>query len=155
MPFTLTSPSIRDGASVPPRHACTGENLSPPLSWQGAPEGAKSFALVCADPDAPSGTFRHWAVFDIPGTAASLDEALPPSPDLPDGSRQAVNDFGKPGYGGPCPPKGHGVHHYHFRLTALDVERLDLPARPTCRQVEAAVRSHALAAVEIVGLFER
>lgn len=155
MPFTLTSPSIRDGVYVPARHACAGEDVSPPFAWEDEPEDTKSFALICADPDAPSGTFYHWAIFDIPAGRKELSEAQTPLPGLPGGLRQAVNDFGKPGYRGPCPPKGHGVHHYHFRLAALDVDRLDLPARPTCRQVEAAVRSHALAATEIVGLFER
>jgi Raf kinase inhibitor-like YbhB/YbcL family protein len=155
MAFTLNSPAIRDGAFVPARHACTGDNISPPFEWSGAPDGAKSFALLCEDPDAPSGMFRHWAIFDIAPENAALAEALPPSPYLPGGMRQAVNDFGKPGYGGPCPPKGHGVHHYHFRLVALEVARLDLPANPSCRQVAEAVRAHALGLAEIVGLFER
>jgi len=155
MPFTLNCPAIRDGEFVPARHACTGENVSPPLAWEGAPAATKSFALLCEDPDAPSGTFRHWAIFDISADTSALSEALPPSLVLPDGLRQAVNDFGKPGYGGPCPPKGHGVHHYHFRLAALDVENLGLPDGADCKQVAATVRSHALAVAEIVGLFER
>lgn len=155
MTLSLSSPAIRDGEFVPARHACTGEDVSPSFEWSGAPEGTQGFALLCEDPDAPSGVFRHWAVFDIPAGTTGLAGQLPPSLDLPDGMRQAVNDFGKPGYGGPCPPKGHGVHHYHFRLAALDVARLDLPSAPTCRQVEEAVRAHALASAEIVALFER
>ncbi|MFZ2101652.1 MAG: YbhB/YbcL family Raf kinase inhibitor-like protein [Oricola sp.] len=155
MAFSLTSSAFEAGGFVPARYACTGENVSPPFEWRDAPRGTKSLVLFCHDPDAPSGTFHHWAVFDIPPDRTALPEALPPSPNLPGGLRQAVNDFGKPGYGGPCPPKGHGVHHYHFRLAALDVERLGLGPRPSCRQVEAAVLGRTLDHAGIVGLFER
>jgi hypothetical protein len=155
MAFSLTSSAFRDGDAVPVRYACTGENVSPPFRWADAPQGTKSLALVCHDPDAPSGTFHHWAVFDIPPDMSGLAEALPPMPDLPGGLRQAVNDFGNPGYGGPCPPKGHGIHHYHFRLVALDVASLGLPASASCREVAAAAGRHMLAIAELVALFER
>lgn len=155
MSLAFTSPSIPDGEFVPARHACTGENVSPPLTWTDAPAGTRSFALLCDDPDAPAGTFHHWAVFDIPANRSALPEGLQASERLANGMRQAVNDFGKPGYGGPCPPKGHGVHHYRFRLVALDVARLDVPAGADCRAVAAALRDHVLAIAELTGLFER
>ncbi|MFL6800933.1 MAG: YbhB/YbcL family Raf kinase inhibitor-like protein, partial [Sphingomicrobium sp.] len=100
------------------------------------------------DPDAPSGTFRHWAVFDNPGTARSLVSGEKAGTD-------ATNDFGKPGYGGPCPPKGHGPHHYRFKLFALDVPRLDTLANPRVADVESAARKHAIAEGELVGTYER
>jgi Raf kinase inhibitor-like YbhB/YbcL family protein len=155
MSLALTSPSFVEGAFVPARHACTGDNVSPPLAWTGAPAGTRSFAFLCDDPDAPSGTFHHWAVFDIPADRSALPEGLPASGALANGMRQAVNDFGEPGYGGPCPPKGHGVHHYHFRLVALDVASLDLPAGADCPAVAAALGPHILAIAELTGLFER
>ena len=117
--FAVTPMSDQNGQPIPVRYTCDGENQSPPLSWGDPPQGTKSFALVIDDPDAPNGTFRHWGVFDIPASTRSID------------GRQRVgtevtNDFGKAGYGGPCPPKGHGPHHYHLKLFALDVDK---PAR--------------------------
>jgi Raf kinase inhibitor-like YbhB/YbcL family protein len=152
MAFRLTSPAFDAGASIPRRHTCTGDDLSPPLAWDAPPHGTRSLALFCDDPDAPSGTFRHWAVFDVPAEARRLPEGLSPAAESP---RQAVNDFGRVGYAGPCPPRGHGVHHYHFRLLALDVERLDVGRRPTCHDVEAAASARTLGTAELVGLFQR
>ncbi|GEO84336.1 MULTISPECIES: YbhB/YbcL family Raf kinase inhibitor-like protein [Alphaproteobacteria] len=155
MPFSLISPAFDNRADVPLRYTCSGENLSPAFAWSGAPDGTKSFALVCSDPDAPLGTFFHWAVFDIPADRHGLDEALPPQAELPGGLRQVENSFGRLGYGGPCPPKGHGLHHYHFRLYALDAARLALDEPAHCREVEAEARRHSLGMAELVGLFER
>lgn len=152
MTLRLTSNAFGSGDTIPQRFTCEGANVSPPLSWSGAPEAARSFALVCSDPDAPGGTFYHWAVFDIPRGVTELVEnhrtASAPSHD-------AVNDFGKKGYGGPCPPHGHGNHHYHFRLFALDTESLRLGSRPGCRDVERASKEHALAEAELVAIFAR
>jgi Raf kinase inhibitor-like YbhB/YbcL family protein len=152
--FQLRSPAFADGAAVPVRHTCDGEDLSPPLVWSGAPAGARSFALLCDDPDAPAGTWHHWALFDIPATTTRLDEGVPAT-ETAGVMRQAVNDFGRFGYGGPCPPRGHGVHHYHFRLLALDVPSLGLAGRVRCREVERAARAHVLATAELVGTFRR
>ncbi len=155
MQFTLTSPAFDNRSDVPLRYTCSGEDISPALDWQGAPDGTRSFALICSDPDAPRGTFFHWAVYDIPADRSSLPEALEKRVTLPGGLSQAENGFGRPGYGGPCPPKGHGLHHYHFRLHALDTPRLGLADTSRCEDVEAAARRHSLGVAELVGLFER
>jgi Raf kinase inhibitor-like YbhB/YbcL family protein len=125
--------------------------VPPPLAWSDAPAETKSFALLCADPDAPGGTFYHWAIFDIPHTIRELDEhwlATGPWP------QQATNDFGRKGYGGPCPPPGP-AHRYVFRLYALNVERLGVPARVRCPEVEAAARAHAMITAELMGVYGR
>jgi Raf kinase inhibitor-like YbhB/YbcL family protein len=106
------------------------------------------------NPDAPGGTFRHWAIFDIPLERRRLAEGLRPVATV-EGMCQATNDFGRLGYAGPCPPRGHGNHHYHFRLLALDVDRLSVDPQMSCGMVEAEARGHVLAAAELVGLFRR
>lgn len=152
--FQLRSPAFADGAPVPVRHTCEGEDLSPPLVWSEAPAGTRGFALLCDDPDAPAGTWHHWALFDIPATTSRLDEGVPEA-EMAGVMRQAVNDFGRFGYGGPCPPRGHGVHHYHFRLLALAVPSLGLTGRVRCAEVARAARAHVLATAELVGAFRR
>ena len=112
----LVSSAFADGAAIPRRFTCDGENLSPPLQWSGAPAGTRSFVLLCDDPDAPAGTWHHWAVYDVPPVLTDLADGAALNMKM----KQAVNDFRKVGYGGPCPPRGHGPHHYHFRLLALD-----------------------------------
>lgn len=154
MTFRLTSPAFDDGAAIPRRHGCEGEDLSPPLEWDAPPAGTRSLALLCEDPDAPGGTFRHWAVFDIPADQRLLAEGVRPVASV-DGMRQAINDFGRPGYAGPCPPRGHGIHHYHFRLLALGTDRLAVGPQPRCDQIDHAARAHILASAELVGLFQR
>ncbi len=154
MAFRMTSPAFDNGAAIPRRHSCVGEDLSPPLEWDEPPPGTRSFALLCDDPDAPGGTFRHWAIFDVPPERRRLAEGLRPVSAV-DGMPQAINDFGRPGYAGPCPPRGHNIHHYHFRLMALDVDRLSVQPDARCSAVAAAAEGHVLAAVELVGLFQR
>lgn len=146
--LSLTSDSFANGQPIPARYTCDGANQTPVLHWGEPPSGTKSFALVVDDPDAPSGTFRHWGVFDIPASARSIGT----------GQRlgsEVRNDFGKPGYGGPCPPKGHGPHHYHFKLFALSVDRLELGSGASVADVERAAERHAIAQGELVGTFER
>ena len=155
MAFQLMSSSFDHNAAIPPRYTCAGEDLSPAFEWDDPPPGTRSYALFCDDPDAPSGTFRHWAVFDIPADRRRLAEGVRPAETPVEGMRQAVNDFGRAGYAGPCPPRGHGAHHYHFRLLALDVERLSVDPHPSCRAVDQAARGHTLGSAEIVGLFQR
>lgn len=145
----LNSSAFTPGDEIPSRFTCDGAGLAPTFSWSGVPKEARSFALVCSDPDAPSGTFYHWAAFDIPATAKALEEKRG------SGMSQAINDFGKRGYGGPCPPRGHGPHHYHFTLYALDVPHLGLAGSPHCREVERAAMTHALATAELIGIYER
>ena len=153
MSFTLGSPAFALGGKIPVKYSCDGADLSPPLHWVEAPAATLGFALVCADPDAPAGTWYHWAIFDIPVTVRSLSEHY--RPDAHDGIREATNDFDRPGYGGPCPPRGHGQHHYHFTLYALNVARLPVTASPRCRDVERAAQQHALARAELVGVYGR
>jgi hypothetical protein len=154
MAFSLTSSAFRPNGAIPWRHTCDGENLSPPFAWSGAPEEAKSLALVCTDPDAPTGVFHHWAIYDLAPDTAGLPEDCSAG-EMPGAVREAINDFDKAGYGGPCPPRGHGVHHYHFRLLALGAPALPLSPKATCREVIEAAREHVLASAELVGVYER
>jgi len=152
--FAMTSSDISDGQPIDIVHTCDGADQSPQLSWPEAPPGTRSFALIMDDPDAPNGTFRHWGVFNMPDTRTSIERGEGNA-----GSNinfvQAVNDFGKSGYGGPCPPKGHGPHHYHFKLYALDVDGLKLPPDAKVEQVEQEALRHTIAKAEIVGTYER
>jgi hypothetical protein len=146
--FSLTSGAFQEGQPIPTQYSCDGANQAPALSWGEPPPGTKSFALVIADPDAPSGTFRHWGVFDIPASARSIGG----------GQRigvEVTNDFGKPGYGGPCPPKGHGPHHYHFKLFALGTDGLGLSPTAKIADIESAAEKQALGRAELVGTYER
>ena len=148
----LISSAFSDSAIIPRRFTCDGEDVSPPLEWSGAPAETRSFALLCDDPDAPAGTWHHWAIYDIPASQS----------ELPQGAgrqtgpfKQALNDFKRPGYGGPCPPHGHGPHHYHFRLLALSVDHLRVGNRPTCQAVAREARRHILAEAVLTGIYER
>jgi Raf kinase inhibitor-like YbhB/YbcL family protein len=142
----LTSPGFQNGEAIPAEYTCDGADRQPPLSWGEPPAGTKSFALVVDDPDAPSGLFRHWGAYDIPAGAHSIPAS---------GFAEATNDFGKPGYGGPCPPPGHGPHHYHFKLFALDVDKLGLAAGVKIEQLESEAQKHAIGRGELVGTYER
>jgi len=153
MGLTVRTPTIPNNQRIPERYARDGDNVSPPLEWDGAPEGTKSFALVVEDPDAPSGTFRHWAVYDIPPDTNRLPEGAG-SHKGGAGLHMGVNDFGNARYDGPQPPPGHGTHHYHFRLFALDVPELKLKPNSSAREVLRAARAHALAEAETVGTYE-
>jgi Raf kinase inhibitor-like YbhB/YbcL family protein len=146
--LSLTSDAFHNGQAIPAQFTCDGANQSPAMSWGEPPQGTKSFALIVDDPEAPGGTFHHWGAYDIPATARAVAA----------GQRiesEATNDFGKTGYGGPCPPKGHGVHHYRFRLYALDVERLGVGAGARIADVEIAANQHAIGKAELVGTYER
>lgn len=142
----LTSTAFENGQAIPVQYSCDGADQPPPLAWGEPPAGTKSFALVVDDPDAPSGTFRHWGAYNIPASARSLEAGA---------FDEAVNDFGKPGYGGPCPPNGNGPHHYRFKLFALDADRLDLGVSAKVADVERQAEGHALGRAELTGLFER
>ena len=150
----LMSPAFAPGGNIPAEYTCDGSDISPPLAWSGAPAGTKSFVLVVEDPDAPGGTFRHWAVFDIPATAKGLPAGYGPSRPAA-GFVEARNDFGNTGYGGPCPPPGGGVHHYHFRLFALSRPRLELAPPATVLAVLTAARAYTIASTELVGTYRR
>jgi hypothetical protein len=154
--LTLTSASFRNNQPMPAKCSCDGEDASPVLKWAGAPEGTKSFALICDDPDAPGGTWVHWVAYAIPGTTSELPESVAKADTVSalGGLKQGMNDFGRVGYGGPCPPRGHGVHHYHFRLYVLDAE-LNLAPRVTRIQLYAAMKGHILVQTELVGTYQR
>lgn len=154
MTMTLTSSAFSAGQSIPGRFTCEGADLSPPLAWSGAPKGTRSFALLCDDPDAPAGPWHHWALFDIPAGTTELAEGYTRDAHV-GGTRQAVNDFGVRFYRGPCPPKGHGTHHYHLKLLALDIDKLSLKKGATCKEVEVAANSHVIARAELIGTYAR
>ena len=146
--LNLTSSAFRDGQPIPVQYTCGGADQAPTLSWGQPPNGTRTFALVVDDSDAPSGTFRHWGVYDIPAAARSVGGTHRIG-------KEVTNDFGKPGYGGPCPPKGHGPHHYHFKLFGLDTDKLDVAADAKVADVENAARKHAIAEGELIGTYER
>ncbi len=150
----LTSSAFVDGATIPRRYTCDGENISPPLAWTTPPKGTKSFALLCEDPDAPRGMWRHWTVFDIPADARALPEAYART-DRPNGPFQGRNDSHRTGYDGPCPPHGHGPHRYRFRLVALSSEHLSLQKNPSCEDVTRKAQEFAIAEAVLVGRYER
>ena len=154
MALTVEVPAFARNAPIPDQFSRQGANVSPRVEWHGAPLDTRSYVLVVEDPDAPKGTFRHWAAFDIPGDAHGLMEGA--GSNSPDGAiRMARNDFGDTRYDGPQPPPGHGVHHYHFRLFALDTDSLDLSPTPNAKEVLDAAMEHSLAEAETVGTFER
>jgi Raf kinase inhibitor-like YbhB/YbcL family protein len=151
MSFVLISPAFVDGAPIPAQYSRDGANLSPPLQWTGAPPATGSFALIVEDPDAPSGVFRHWGAYNLPADRDELAEGV----DARRVYADAVNDFGKAQYDGPQPPRGHGLHHYHFRLLALDAPRLDLPKNAKVADLLAAAKPHVLGEADLVGTYER
>jgi len=154
MALALRSSAFAEGERIPSRQSCEGDDLSPPLAWAGVPAKTQSFALVCEDPDAPMGTWHHWGIYNIPAHELGLAEGF--APDAVVGAvRQAVTDFDRPGYGGPCPPRGHGTHHYYFRLMALDVAKLDLPLDADCEQLKRAAKPHVLEEAVLMGTFAR
>lgn len=150
--IVVRSTSFEEGQSVPRKHTCDGEDVSPPLTWSGVPEGTKSLAVVCDDPDAPAGTWVHWVIYNLPSDAGGLGENVPPRETLPDGARQGKNDFRKIGYNGPCPPGG--THRYFFKVYALD-RLLDLPAGATKAQLVRAMEGHVLAQGSLMGTYSR
>jgi Raf kinase inhibitor-like YbhB/YbcL family protein len=154
MPLTLTSPAFIQGAAIPAKYTCDGANKSPPLRWDGVPRSTRSFLLVCNDPDAPSGLFHHWAAYNIPAEWRELDEGYGPT--LTEGNvRQAINDFRKPGYAGPCPPAGDKPHHYHFRLSALSESTLPVETSAACDEVIEVAEPYVLDEVELIGVYGR
>ena len=154
MAFSLTSSAFDHQGAIPKTFTCEGNDVSPPLSWSGAPPGTKSFVLVVDDPDAPDPkapkmTWVHWVLYDLPADAASLVEAVA---QLPAGTREGLNDWKRTGYGGPCPPIGR--HRYFHKLYALDTLLGDL-GRPTKAALEKAMAGHVLAQTELIGTYQK
>ena len=142
----ITSSAFQEGANIPSKFTCDGENTSPPLQIADIPSEAKSLALVVDDPDVPSGLFTHWAVWNIPPQTTAVGEGNAPK------GVQGTNDFGKSGYGGPCPPSG--THRYYFKVFALDRE-LDLPFGAKRGQLDAAMKGHVVAQGDLIGRYSR
>ena len=157
MSFQLRSAAFADGQPVPRRHTGDGEDLSPPLSWTGLPSGAASLALIVDDPDAPSSEpWVHWVIYNLPADEQGLVEGIPPSdrPASPSGAVQGENSWGTVGYRGPAPPRGHGVHHYIFRLFALN-QGVNLPRGLDKPSLLAAIRGHVIAEATLTGTYQR
>lgn len=152
----LTSTAFGHNAEIPRLYTCNGKDVSPPLAWSGVPAGAKSLVMIVDDPDAPDPaaptmTWVHWVLYDIPPAAAGLVQGVAPR-DLPVGTREGLNDWKRTGYGGPCPPVGR--HRYIHKVYALDVVLADL-GKPTKTALEKAMRGHVLAQTELVGTYQR
>ncbi len=151
--LSLTSTTFRNGEKIPRKYTCDGEDTSPPISWSGAPNGTKSYAIILEDPDAPGGTFTHWVLYDLPANVTALPEGAGKKRNHNEGSKQGVNDFGRIGYSGPCPPGG--THRYIFRLYALDVKDLNLKEKATKEEVLKAAKGHVISETELVGTYSR
>jgi Raf kinase inhibitor-like YbhB/YbcL family protein len=152
MPMRIESPAFSEGGAIPSPFTCDGRNVSPALSWSEVPAGTKSLALICDDPDAPAGVWVHWVAYGVPPGAGGFAEGIAPAPDLAGGGLQGRNDFGKLGYGGPCPPKG--THRYEFKLYALDIEP-KLESGATKAQLLRAMHGHVLAEAKLTGKYTR
>lgn len=159
--FTLTSKDLggqMTNEQVFNGFGCTGENVSPALSWENAPEGTKSFAITVYDPDAPTGSgWWHWVVFDIPANTKAFKRGAGDASKnlLPEGSIQSMTDFGQPGYGGPCPPEGHGLHRYVITVHALGAEKLGLDATANPALVGYYLNTNTLGKASIITYFQR
>ena len=148
----ITSSAFNEGAMIPEKYTCDGPNISPPLKWSDAPEETKSFAIICEDPDAPSGIWVHWVLFNLPVNVKELPENIPAIGKLSNGAKQGKNDFGKIGYGGPCPPGG--THRYFFQVYALTKE-LDLEAGISKSELISAMEGNILSEGQIMGKYQR
>jgi Raf kinase inhibitor-like YbhB/YbcL family protein len=151
--FRLESGAFEEDEPIPARHTCEGANLSPPLSWTGAPEGVESFTLILDDPDAPAGTFTHWLLFDLPAGTTFVPENVEVTEEPAVGGAQGTNDGSKVGYTGPCPPEG-SAHRYVFTLYALDAA-LGLEPGAAKDELVDAMEDHIVAEASLAGTFER
>ncbi|HOK35417.1 MAG TPA: YbhB/YbcL family Raf kinase inhibitor-like protein [Candidatus Pacearchaeota archaeon] len=143
----LKSPAFENNQLIPQKYTCDGENINPPLEISEVPSKAKSLVLIVEDPDAPSGNFTHWLIWNINPSIKEIKEG-----ETPEGATEGQNDFSQNSYGGPCPP--NGTHHYHFKLYALDTA-LELDSSTTRENVEKSMKDHILASTELIGLYQR
>ena len=151
----VTSPAFTEGKPIPTQYTCDGQDRSPLLSWTGVPDGTKSIALIADDPDAPGGTWVHWVLYGLGPEVNELQEGLAATSEvLPGGAKQGVNDFKRTGYGGPCPPVGHGPHRYYFKVYALDGD-IDLDPGATKAALQREMDGHILAQDQLTGTYER
>ena len=152
MTIKITSTAFEDNGMIPAKYTCQGQDISPPLKWEAVPEGTVSIALICDDPDAPMGTFVHWVLYNLPGNTNELAEDIPREKTLPNGAKQGMTDFGRVGYGGPCPPSG--THRYFFKIYALDA-KLDLPDGAGKSQLVQAMEGHIIAQGQLIGKYKK
>jgi len=148
----LTSTAFKEGELIPRQYTCDGVNVSPSLEWSGVPKTARTLVIIADDPDAPSGTWVHWVLYNLPADNIGMVENLPATDELRAGGFQGKNDFGKIGYGGPCPPSG--THHYFFKIYALDSE-LSLKAGATKAEVEKSMGGHVVSQGQLMGMYRR
>ena len=153
MAFQLRSSAFRENELIPKKYTCDGSDVSVPLIWGDPPQGTKSFALIADDPDAPAGTWVHWVLYDLPPDTRELPESNSRQEHLENGAKQGKNDFGKIGYGGPCPPAGPS-HRYFFKLYALD-QTTGLQAKAAKQQVLDAIKAHTLGEAQLIGTYKR
>ena len=153
MSFSLSSSAFASGGSIPTRFTCDGDDVSPPLSWDGVPGGTTALALIVDDPDAPTGDFIHWMLYNLPGTATGLPENLPKVENLEDGAMQGRNGFNRMGFGGPCPPPG-SAHRYRFTLYALRSD-VEIAAGATATELESAMKNLILEQTQLIGTYAR
>lgn len=151
--INLSSPSFTDGQPIPKQYTCDGRNVSPPLQWSGVPQGTLCLALICQDPDAPRGTFTHWAIYGLTANTTELPEGIPNVEMPPVGGRQGANGFNKFGYGGPCPPSGE-THHYIFTIFALN-NYITLHTRATGPELLGAIQNHVIGQGELTGTYKK
>lgn len=156
MTLRLTSTAFENGGSIPAKHTCEGQDISPPLVWSDPPEGAKSFVLIVDDPDAPDPkapkmTWVHWVLYNLPRKSRGLGEGVKPTA-LPEGAGVGLNDWKRADYGGPCPPIGR--HRYFHKLYALDTV-LSIQGHPTKAEVEKAIKGHVLAEATLMGAYQK
>jgi Raf kinase inhibitor-like YbhB/YbcL family protein len=145
MAFTITSPQFAEGQTIPKQCTCDGQDTPPRIAISDPPQGTRSFAVILDDPDAPKGTFTHWLAYDIPANQTELQA---------NAGKALLNSFGRVGYGGPCPPPGHGPHRYFFKVYALDTPSLVL-AGETKQDLERALEGHTLSTAQLMGRYER
>jgi Raf kinase inhibitor-like YbhB/YbcL family protein len=153
MTFRIESSAFKNLKNIPRKYTCDGEDISLPLTWKDAPEGTRSFALICDDPDAPLMTWTHWVVYNIPATVDGLQEDLPKTELLESGAKQGMNSGRRLGYAGPCPPGGK-AHRYYFMIYALDAD-LDIRPGESKKHLEQAMIGHVLDQAETMGLYAR
>jgi Raf kinase inhibitor-like YbhB/YbcL family protein len=153
MDISVSSAAFRDGDTIPQKYTCDGEGISPPLAWEGVPEGAKSLALIADDPDAPAGTWVHWVLYNLASSSAGLPEGVPVEQVVAGMGAQGSNSSRKNGYSGPCPPGG-APHRYYFKLYALDIEP-GLAPGATKADLEKAMQGHILARGQLMGRYGR
>jgi Raf kinase inhibitor-like YbhB/YbcL family protein len=155
VPLRMTSPAFTDGQPIPSKYTCDGQDVSPPLRWDNPTSNAKTFALICDDPDAPGGTWVHWVIYNIPASTTSLSEGVKKTPAMINNIFQGHNDFGKSGYNGPCPPGGK-AHRYFFKVYALDASfSPPRTLQPKKSDLVKAMEGHIVAEGSLMGTYQR